>query len=338
MNGLSKELMPKRATIYTIAEMANVSISTVSRIINKNFTGDDRIRKAVLSAIKKVNYFPRAEARRLTGKRLESKIIGVLAPFFIHPFFVEVLKGVYKNTHEHKHSLILYDVQTKQLKKAIFEKVLEEGLVDGILLVNMHLNEQEYKALYERTPVVLIAAEAKFADYVIIDQYEGIANGLRYVSSLGHRSVAFINNEKEIHESVVRESAFRNTAEEIGIRYIVDHRAVDRRAGYFAAKNILENYPECRCLFYYSDLQAYGGVDYINEQRLSETVSIIGFDGFETSLHMNLTTVVQPMETMGAMGAQLLFKKLKDPKSQKEQIILETSLVKGKTCKAVAHE
>jgi DNA-binding LacI/PurR family transcriptional regulator len=328
----------QRPTIYTIADMADVSISTVSRIINRTFAGEQDVLDRVQEAIRKVDYVPRPEARRLVGKRIESRIIGVLAPFFIHPFFVEVLKGVYKTLHEHEYSIMLHDVTTKEQKKAMFRKVREEGLADGLLLVNMHLDREEYLALRDKMQVVLVAAQADFADYVMVDQATGIAKGVQYVHSLGHRHVAFINNEKEIYETTSRESAFRETADRLGIRYLVDYRAVDRRAGYLAAKTILTNNPGITCLFYYSDLMAYGGVDYVNEHRLGVKISIIGFDGFEMSRHMDLTTIAQPMEAMGSLGAQVLLRKLREHDGRTERIVLETTLVKGKTCKAVIHE
>jgi DNA-binding LacI/PurR family transcriptional regulator len=83
---------------------------------------------------------------------------------------------------------------------------------------------------------------------------------------------------------------------------------------------------------------AYGGVDYVNENNLSSRISIIGFDGFEMTSQMDLTTIAQPMEAMGVCGAQILLRKLPDHHARTEKIILETTLVKGKTCKAVRDE
>ena len=88
--------MRKRATIYTVAKIANVSIASVSRIINGQFRGDEETRENVLRAMEEVDYRPNREARRLMGKKTGTGMVGVMAPFFIHPFFVEVLKGAYR--------------------------------------------------------------------------------------------------------------------------------------------------------------------------------------------------------------------------------------------------
>ncbi len=67
---------------------------------------------------------------------------------------------------------------------------------------------------------------------------------------------------------------------------------MDRRSGYLAAKNLLENNPEITCLFYYSGLLTFGGPDYVKESRLYPGVSVIGF---EMTFQTRLTTVVQHM-------------------------------------------
>jgi DNA-binding LacI/PurR family transcriptional regulator len=259
-----------------------------------------------------------------------------MAPFFIHPFFVEVLKGAYRAIHNSDHSILLYDVDTKVMKKKVIRRIVDENLIDGLLIVNMHLNRDEYNLISEKIPLVLVAAETDFADSVIVDNYKGIVTGVQYLFELGHRKVAFINNEKEILESRVREKAFRDEADRLGIRYKIDYREVDRRSGYLAAKTVFNNWPEVTCLFYYSDLMAFGGIDFVNENNLHERVSIIGFDGFEMSSHIGLTTIVQPMEKMGEIGALVLKNKIESKSSELKRIVLETWLEKGKTCRKIA--
>jgi DNA-binding LacI/PurR family transcriptional regulator len=80
---------------------------------------------------------------------------------------------------------------------------------------------------------------------------------------------------------------------------------------------------------------AYGGIDFVNERNLQDRISIMGFDGFEMSLQMNMTTIVQPMEQMGETGALLLIEKMENRLEGRMRIVLETWLEKGKTCKKV---
>jgi LacI family transcriptional regulator len=327
--------MTKRATIYTVAETAGVSIATVSRVMNGQFHGDEQIRQKVLAAMEQVSYRPNHEARRLMGKSARTKMVGIMAPFFVHPFFTEVLKGAYRVIHSSGHSILLYDVDTKTMKKQIIKRVVDEDILDGLLMVNMRLDEREYAAITRRIPLVLVAAETEFADCVIVDNYKAIVRGLHHIHALGHRNVAFINNAKDIYESRIREKAFREESERLGIHYKIDYRNVDRPSGYIGAKAIVDNWPDVTCLFYYSDLMAYGGLDFVSENRLGSILSVMGFDGFETALHLQLTTVVQPMELMGESGARMLQDKIEGRQIERRRIVLDSWLEEGKTCKGV---
>jgi LacI family transcriptional regulator len=331
-------ISPDKVTIYTVAREAGVSISTVSRILNRTFKGSEDIRCRVQEIIERSNYQPSPAARRLTGKTVATQMIGIMAPFFIHPFFVEVLKGIYQVIHEEGCHAILYDVDSRMLKKSTVRRIVADGLLDGVLLVNMHLNQQEYDELSESIPAFFIAAEVKFADYVMIDNYAGMSAAVDCVHELGHRTLGFINNEKNIYESQIREKAFIEQAAKRGVRYKIDYRQVDRRSGYLGAKNILENNPEVTCLVYYSDLMAFGGLDYLNERNLRHRISIIGFDGFEMTFQVGLTTIVQPMEQMGEEGARSLFELMAARPATRIQKVIEPWLFKGETCQRMFHE
>jgi LacI family transcriptional regulator len=315
--------------------MAAVSISTVSRILNNSFKGDEATLKRVREIVEKLNYQPSPSARRLSGKIVPSKMIGIMAPFFINPFFVEVLKGIYRIIHADQFHAILYDVDTKVIKKSTFNRILSDRILDGVLLVNMHLNEEEYKAISRAMPCVLVAAESDRADSVIVDNYNGMVQGLEYLYSLGHRRIGFINNEKNIYETRIREKAFLDQARVLGIEYKIDYRNVDRRSGYLGAKNLLENNPGITCLMYYSDLMAFGGIDYLYETNLRNRISIIGFDGFEMTFQVNLATVVQPMEKMGEEGARILLQRIAGMSTARIRRVLDPWLFKGRTCMGV---
>jgi LacI family transcriptional regulator len=328
----------ERTTIYTIARQAGVSISTVSRILNRSFKGSDETRRRVQQVIEENHYQPSPAARRLTGKSVATRMIGIMAPFFTHPFFVEVLKGIYGVIHGEGYHAILYDVDSRAMKKSMVQRIVTDGLLDGVLVVNMHLNRQEYDCLSAAMPVFFIAAEVQFADYVMVDNYGGMAAAVDYIRGLGHRAVGFINNQKSIYESEIREKAFLDRAAGQQIVYKIDYRTVDRRAGYLGAKNILENNPEVTCLVYYSDLMAFGGLDYLNEKNLRDRVSIIGFDGFEMTFQVGLTTIVQPMEQMGGEGARHLFQIMNERPETRIQRVIQPWLFEGETCRRTSHE
>jgi DNA-binding LacI/PurR family transcriptional regulator len=101
---------------------------------------------------------------------------------------------------------------------------------------------------------------------------------------------------------------------------------------------MVENNPGLSCLVYYSDLMAFGGLDYLHEAGLRERISLIGFDGFEMTFQVGLTTVVQPMERMGEEGARILLAKISGASSERVSTLLDPWLYKGATCMRVSDE
>lgn len=332
------DFQTKKVTIYTVAERAGVSIATVSRIANGQYNGKDEVRRTVETAMADLDYHPSHLARGLTGSKIATQMVGVVAPFFIHPFFTEVLKGIYRSLHSNGYHLVLYDVDSRHMKKKMLEQIRRERRIDGLLLVSMHLNRDEYDSLTEQVPVVLVASETDFADSVTVDNYHGASSAVRHLHNLGHRNIAFINNQTKIPETAIRERAVRDTVQVLGMQCKIDYRAVDRRSGYLATQTMLENNAEVTSVFYYSDLMAYGGLDYVNERQIRDKICLVGFDGFETTIHSRLTTIVQPMEEMGARGAELLLDRIEHPTRELRKIILETWLSKGETCGSSVRE
>jgi DNA-binding LacI/PurR family transcriptional regulator len=83
---------------------------------------------------------------------------------------------------------------------------------------------------------------------------------------------------------------------------------------------------------YYSDLMAFGGLDYLNENQLEKKISVIGFDGFEMTFHAQLTSVVQPMEEMGARAAQMLIARIQGGSVERKHVVLKPWLFEGQSC------
>lgn len=330
---MEKQAKAKKATIYDVATFANVSIATVSRVLNGIFRGESSVKQRVESAIRQLNYEPSTFARGMSGKPSKTNIIGVLAPFFTDPFFVEVLRGVYRTLHVHSYHIVLHDVDSREMKKNLLGKLVHDEMLDGLLVVNMHMNHQEYSAIAARMPVMFVAAVPSFAPYVAVDHYKGIEIGLEFVYEMGHTSLAFINNTKRIHEAITRERAFLDTAKRLGIQVKIDSCATDHQEGYRAAARLIEEDPDITCLFYYSDLMAYGGFDYVRDHGIEDRVSVIGIDGFDRTFQMGLTSVVQPMVQMGQIGAQRLIEEIEESSGSHEGQVLTPWLFAGGSCK-----
>ncbi len=144
-------------TIKDVAKKADVSVATVSRILN-NLTGySDKTRQKVMQAIRELGYQPNAIARGLVNKRTET--IGVLVPDLSGSFASEVLSGVEDFAQLHGYSVIVCNTDEDGKRTMNYLQVLREKQVDGILLVSEPLKEEYYRTLQDmRTPFVLISS------------------------------------------------------------------------------------------------------------------------------------------------------------------------------------
>ena len=97
-----------QATIYDVAEKANVSIATVSRVLNTPHRVNEKTRQRVIAAIDQLNFVPKAEAS--ARARQKSYRIGVLAPFFTYPSFVQRLRGVASVFNGSEYELVVFSI------------------------------------------------------------------------------------------------------------------------------------------------------------------------------------------------------------------------------------
>src|SRR5712692_6614639 len=121
------------STIYDVARRARVGIGTVSRVLNGSAQVSEPTRERVLAAIQKLNYRPSSMARRLPLRK--TLAIGVVAPFFTRPAFVERLRGVEAAVAASEYDLIVYNIETTEKRDACFRDIASSRRVDGLIVI-----------------------------------------------------------------------------------------------------------------------------------------------------------------------------------------------------------
>ena len=128
-----------KSTIKDVAKKANVSIATVSRVINKLPGYTPETEKLVLKTIKELGYYPNELARSLVGKRINT--IGVLIPSLSSMVATEVLKGIEDSAHKINHSIIICNTDRNGIRTLEYLNILRNKQVDGILIVSEKLKK-----------------------------------------------------------------------------------------------------------------------------------------------------------------------------------------------------
>lgn len=308
-------------TIKDVAKEANVSISTVSRVVNNVNTVNEVLRDRVIDAMKKLNYVPSKAAQLLkTGK---SFLVGVVVEDITNPFHAEVMKGIFTVLEEYGYNAILCD-NDRSISKCISNfKLLQERDVEGIFYSTTKNFHEKVKNMltdiYEGgTPIVLSHNEGlENICAVKGDDYSVVQTTLNYLYDLGHRKIAFVGGFKTDEFTITKEKAYIDYVKEKNIYnkdYIV-HTNYSLEGGKNIAVELLqENKPTA--IFAVDDVIAIGILNKAVELNIKvpEELSIIGYNNIEFSEYTNppLTTISLSKFNLGKTIAQELMFKIKN--------------------------
>lgn len=342
---MSNQRQEKAPTIQDVARRADVAVGTVSRVLNESTGVKPATRQRVLDAISQLDYSPNLIARSMTSRRTDS--IGVIVPFFTRPFFSEVLRGVEVAITQAGREFMLYNVQSNEQCESYFRTLPKQHKVDGLLVISLYPNDAT-AAGFSRAgmPVVLIDAYHPLLTSLVVNNVEGAYQAVKCLIEHGHRRIGFING--------ITEGDFRfNPGND---RFIGLHRALaeadilyepdlvltaewDRQGGKKAALQLLTRPDRPTAIFATNDLQAVGVLEAARMLNMSvpTDLSVIGFDGIELSEILELSTIQQPMQRMGELGAQKLIAQIEGRANggpRPELIRLQPSLVQRRTITA----
>lgn len=297
----------------------------------------EKIRKA----IKELNYKPSIIARSLTTNRTNT--IGLIIWEITNPFFPDIIKGVEDYATELGYKILLVDIKDKSELIDSYIDSLKESSVDGIISASNAISKKYINNLRkEKFPFVFVSvsSESDF-DYVDIDNFKGAYLITEYLINLGHKKIAHISGDIKTSDAISRIGGYKRALEENGIR--IDEKLLikgdfSEKSGFIGAKKLLSLKQKPTAIFCANDFSAYGALDFItkNGYRVPEDISVAGFDNlYFSSLNLiNLTTIDQPRYKMGAIAAEILINKIKNPKSnKKKEIILEPKIIIRKTTK-----
>ena len=332
----------KPPTIQDVARHAEVAVGTVSRVINESPGVKPATRKRVLDAIGELDYSPNLIARSMSSRRTDS--VGVIVPFFTRPFFSEILRGVEVAITRAEREFVLYNVRSNEQCQSYFHTLPRQRKVDGLLVVSLYPDDEAAAGFRKATmPVVLIDAYHPLLTSLVVNNVEGAYEAVKCLIAYGHRRIGFINGitEGDFHFNVGNDRfvGLHRAFGEAGILYepdLVLTATWNRQGGREAALQLLMRPDRPTAIFAASDLQAVGVLEAARSLNISvpDDLSVVGFDGIELSEIMELSTVQQPMQHMGELGAQKLIAQIEgaaDAGSRPELIRLQPGLILRRT-------
>ena len=305
-------------TIAKVAAEAGVGVGTVSRVLNGSPSVSEDTRRRVLEAIATLDYQPSAEARALSTGRTHA--VGVVAPFFTRPSVIERLRGVSRMLAGEEWQLILFDVEHAGQRREAFRSLAVRGRIDGILSISLSPTDREAGRLDATgVPIVLLDRAHDSLPSITIDDVAGGRMAAEHLIALGHERLAFLGdeegNEFGFGSSAQRRDGFEAAVAAAGLDLPAERiirRPHSRAAARDGATELLAGDDPPTAIFATSDVQAIGVLEAAQAAGVAipEQLSVIGFDDVEAAGYTGLTTVAQPLEESGALGARLLLRAL----------------------------
>lgn len=320
--------------IRDVALRAEVSVTTVSHVVNGTRFVKEDTRARVEEAVRTLGYVPSAVARSL--KHNTTHTFGVLIPNNSNPYFAEIIRGVENHCYGAGYNVILGNSNDDAERQTAYLRVLAEKRIDGLVLVASHPNAALRAILRElKLPVVLLDREVPGldCDLVEVDHLKGGLLATRHLLALGHPAVACISGPPALSPSSQRRAGWKSALAEAGVaRREGDLARGDftSRGGYLAMQSLLRQAPRPTAVFVCNDLMAFGAMAAAFEAGLSVPgqISVVGYDDIELAAFSTpaLTTVAQPKRQIGTLAAELLLEKLKTGRTEARRVILEPHL------------
>ncbi len=306
-----------KVTIEHIANKANVSPSTVSRVLRGTTGVSDNKQKAVMDAVTELDYRPNIFAQSLASG--QSMTIGVLTQNFGSPFYDGILRGILEGLEESNYWPLFVDGrwQTKIEQRAL--NMLLDRQVDGIIVLGGQTPEAVLCEIAQQKPLIVVARKLEsLQDHnIYVNNFEAAYRAVSYLIERGHRDIVHItadmNYSAAVDDIFERYRGYKQALLDGDIepdpRLLVEGN-LQQQSGVLAIEMLLGRGRAFNAIFAANDQMAFGAclALYRRGIRVPDEVSIVGFDDESSSAYMipPLTTVRQPAVEMGQAAAKAI--------------------------------
>ncbi|MGH1470341.1 MAG: LacI family DNA-binding transcriptional regulator [Cellvibrionaceae bacterium] len=321
-----KKAAIKKTTIKDVAALADVSIKTVSRVVNKESNLREATRDKVLKAIKKLNYTPNLSARGLAGHH--SFLFAVLYDNPSANYILDIQNGVLKECRKEGFDLLIYpcEANSKKLYQEIIELV-KKSRVAGLILTPplSDMAPLQKKLKKEKIPFVRIAPTHHdlISPFVHCDDQTAACRMTEHLLSLGHSDIAFIKGHPDHGASELRLAGYKKALKQAGLpinRTFIRQGQFDFNLGVRCGKELLTMDPPPTAIFACNDDMAAGVLYLAHQMKVSvpQQLSVVGFDDSPVAQQVwpALTTVKQPIIDMAQSATAVLIANLRKNTTQ----------------------
>jgi LacI family transcriptional regulator len=326
------------ASLEDVAQRAQVSIATVSRVLSgSSHPVRNATRARVLQAATELDFRPNALAKGLVTAR--TNILGAIVHDISDPYFAEIVRGLEDAARAAGYQVFVCSSDRDPDRELTYVRTLLSYSVDAIVLAGGVIEDRAYQqelgrllAVFEaeRGAVVTLAPHSYNASGVILENREGAAAMTRHLLALGHRRIGFVAGPPQIRSSRLRQAGYRTALEKAAETFDARFQATGwftPSGGAAAVSELLDRASDLTAVFASSDAMAFGVLKELADRGIAvpEEISVAGFDDVQLAAFVqpSLTTVRIPMYAVGKAGAEIAFEILAGGNPRPRRLPLE---------------
>lgn len=309
----------EKLTIQQIADLAGVNKATVSRVLNGNSSISEKTRLKVEKIMKQHNYVPNSIARGLAFNKTFT--VGFCFDYtdkraYANPFFYKVLQGIEEIVYERDHLFLMMSDHRQKKSKSTFERVVVEHRVDGLIIPNTLLNEQNYNLLLKHKMPYVVSGENMLlkegVPWVDIDNVQAGRILTEHLIDMGCRNILIYADKGAAERDKFIADRLRGYTEVIrktGLEPRVIDSPVILQALYTKVHELPEDFPQPDSLICCTHEQLFEVLDWDQGYSVLPRMKLATFDNFPISRYMKypIHFVEIDLEMMGRQAAQMLF-------------------------------
>ena len=326
--------------IYDIAKEANVSVATVSRVINQSDSVSNSTREIVEKVIEDMHYMPNANARRLSGH--ETEVIGVIFPDISNPFYSRILSGLSRIINKYNYTAMLFNAEENPERLHQILKTIQKERLRGMILNPIWNQDEETVRLVQEIqkngiPVVLLDRDMQEINVngVYSDDFGGAYSAVSHLIEIGHRRISALHGPLSSRPGYERLNGYLKALKDNGIEpdNEIIHEcnyALDGTT-YEITKKMMKQKQPPTAIFTGNNsvtLECIKGL-MDTDHKIGKDIGLIGFDDIDILHYTNfqLSVVDRQVERMGAEAMALLHLCISKDTKTKHIIIMDTELI-----------
>ncbi|PLS14867.1 catabolite control protein A [Bacillus sp. M6-12] len=328
-------------TIYDVAREANVSMATVSRVVNGNPNVKPATRKKVVEVIDRLGYRPNAVARGLASKKTTT--VGVIIPDISNIFYAELARGIEDIATMYKYNIILSNSDENEEKELRLLNTMLGKQVDGIVFMGSHITENHVEE-FKKSPVPIVLAgsieETGQIPSVNIEYETAAYDAAKAFIEQGHKKIAIVTGHKHEPINLKKLAGYKRALAEANLEFsesFVFEGDYTYDSGLESFEKLIENGERPTAVIAGADEMALGIVHAAQDRgyQVPSDVEVISFDNTRLTLMVRpqITTIVQPLYDIGAVSMRLLTKLMNKEQADEQTVVLPHRIEKRQSTK-----